>query len=190
MGSRIDHLTPTQQLTLKVASVIGPVFSVNLLRAIYPSEADKPQLEEHLQMLAQLDLLARHPLKPHAEASYAFNDPLMQEASYSRLLFAQRRQLHRAVAEWYERTCADDLAPYYPLLAQHWGKAEDMAKAIQYLDHAGEQAQQRGDYQEAVRYFNESLALNAQAGVLSTAYYAADDPDQPSPLQDGRSPDL
>jgi CheY-like chemotaxis protein/tetratricopeptide (TPR) repeat protein len=189
IGSRIDQLPLAHQLTLKVASVIGQDFTISLLRDIYPSEADKPLLEEHLQTLAQLDLVARHPSEPHTEGPYAFNDPLTQETSYSRLLFAQRRQLHRAVAEWYERTYADDLAPYYPLLAQHWGKAEDMAKAIEYLERAGEQAQQRGDYQEAFRYFNESLALNAQAAVLSTAYYAADDLDPPSPLQEGRSPD-
>jgi class 3 adenylate cyclase len=189
IASRIDQLAPAHQLTLKIASVIGQVFTVRLLRAIYPSEADKPLLGEHLQTLAQLGLVVRHPLEPHTEGSYTFNDPLTQETSYGRLLFAQRRQLHRAVAEWYERTYADDLVPYYPLLAQHWGKAEDMAKAIPYLERAGEQAQQRGDYQEAIRYFNESLALNAQAAVLSAAYYAANDPDRPSPLQEDRSPD-
>jgi len=112
------------------------------------------------------------------------------ETSYGRLLFAQRRQLHRAVAEWYERTYADDLVPYYPFLAQHWSKAEDMAKAIEYLQRVGEQAQQRGDYQEAIRYVNESLALNAQAAVLSAGYYMADDSDRSSPLQERKSPDL
>jgi tetratricopeptide (TPR) repeat protein len=175
IGSRIDQLALTHQLTLKVASVIGQVFMVRLLRDIYPSEADKPLLEEHLQALTQLDLVARHPSESHMEGCYIFNDPVTQETSYGRLLFAQRRRLHRAVAEWYERTYADDLAPYYPLLAQHWGKAEDTAKAIQYLERAGEQAQRRGDYQEAIRYFNESLALNAQAAILSAAYSTADE---------------
>ena len=160
-GSRIDELDPAHQLTLKVASVIGQLFSVDVLHAIYPGEADRVQLEEQLEALSQLGLVTRHLAVSRRELSYLFVDPSILETSYNRLLFAQRRQLHRAMAEWHERLYAGDLAPYYALLAEHWSKAEDMAKAIVYLERAGEQAQQRGDYDEAIRYINESLALIA-----------------------------
>jgi class 3 adenylate cyclase len=172
INSRIDQLPLAQQLTLKVASVIGRLIPLGLLRDIYPFEADKPHLDEHLQALEQLGLVARHPSESGLELAYAFSDSLTQERAYNLLLFAQRRQLHRAAAEWYERTCADDLAPYYPLLAHHWGKAEDPARTIHYLEKAGEQARQYGDHQAALRYFNASLALSAQA-VLSADYYGA-----------------
>nr|MDQ2999509.1 hypothetical protein [Chloroflexota bacterium] len=168
INSRIDQLSPAQQLTLKVASVIGHDFAVRLQRDISPGDADTPQLEEHLQALEQLGLVLQRGHVP--DLSYAFRDSLTWEVTYGRLLFAQRRQLHRAVAEWYERTYPDDLAPYYQLLAQHWSKAEDMAKTIRYLEQAGDQAQQHGDYQAARRYFNESLALSEQAAVLSTDF--------------------
>src|SRR5260370_27019513 len=36
--SRVDRLTPPEQLTLKVASVIGPTFSFRLLHEVYPIE--------------------------------------------------------------------------------------------------------------------------------------------------------
>jgi CheY-like chemotaxis protein len=169
INSRIDQLSPAQQLTLKVASVIGRVFAVDLLRAIYPVEDEKPHLDEHLQALHRVGMIAPRPAA--AEPSFAFGDSLAWAASYDRLLFAQRRQLHRAVAEWYERTYPDDLAPYYQLLAQHWSRAEDAAKTIRYLEQAGEQALQCGDYQAARRYFNESLALNEKAAVLSADFY-------------------
>jgi Adenylate and Guanylate cyclase catalytic domain len=169
INSRIDQLAPAHQLTLKVASVIGRVFAVDLLRAIYPVEDEKLHLDEHLQALDRLGLIARRPAAP--APSFAFGDSLTWAATYDRLLFAQRRQLHRAVAEWYERTYPNDLAPYYQLLAQHWSKAEDMARTIQYLEHAGEQAQQRGDHQAARRYFNEALVLSEQAAVLSADFY-------------------
>ena len=168
INSRIDQLSPAEQLTLKVASVIGRVFAVDLLRAIYPVEDEKPHVDEHLQALDRLGLIARRPATPGS--SFTFGDSLTWAAIYDRLLFAQRRQLHRAVAEWYERTYPDDFAPYYPLLAQHWRKAEDMAKTIQYLEQAGQQAQQDGDYQAARRYFNESLVLSEQAAVLSADF--------------------
>jgi CheY-like chemotaxis protein/class 3 adenylate cyclase len=182
INSRIDQLSPAHQLTLKVASVIGQDFAVELLRAIYPVESEKPHLDEHLQALARLGLVARRLDAP--EQLFTFGDSLTWAATYDRLLFAQRRQLHRAVAEWYERTFGSAefsstptqnpaLAPFYPLLAYHWSKAEDMAKAIQYFEQAGEQARQRGDHQAALMYLNESLSLNAQAGILSADYYSA-----------------
>jgi class 3 adenylate cyclase len=172
VGSRIDQLTPALQLTLKVASVIGARFAVELLHAIYPVEADKTQLAAGLEALEQLDLLQAQPDASMRQPAYAFADALLHEVAYSRLLFAQRRQLHRAVAEWYERTYADDLAAHFPLLAQHWSKAEDVAKAIHYLEQAGEQAQRRGDYQAALTYFNQSLALSTSSAVLSADYNA------------------
>ena len=75
------------------------------------------------------------------------------------MLFSQRRQLHRAVAEWYERTYAEDLEPFYPLLAHHWGRAEEPTQAVVYLEKAGENALHMGAYQEAVRFLSDAVAL-------------------------------
>jgi class 3 adenylate cyclase/CheY-like chemotaxis protein len=175
INSRIDQLEPTHQLILKVASVIGRVVPVSLLRDIYPIEAEKPDVDQHLYALEQLGLVVQHPVESAHELAYAFSDSLTQELAYNLLLFAQRRQLHRAVAEWYEHSYADNLGPFYPLLAHHWGRAEDPTKTIAYLERAGEQARQQGAYQEAAHYFHESLALDARMSVLSADYNAADD---------------
>jgi CheY-like chemotaxis protein/class 3 adenylate cyclase len=159
----IDQLSPALQLTLKVASVIGSTFEVNVLQAIYPVEADKPHLPDQLQLLTDHNFVA--PV-PASDGLYHFPDPAVQSMAYNLMLFAQRRQLHRAVAEWYERTCAETLADHYATLAHHWKQAEDIATAIAYLEKAGEQARQRGAYDEAQTYFSESLALESQlAGV-------------------------
>jgi CheY-like chemotaxis protein len=166
---QIDRLAPPLQLTIKVASVIGPVFAGVVLRAIHP--ADTTWLDEELAELAQLGLIAPL-LASDTGRSFAFADPATHETIYSRLLFAQRRQLHRAVAEWYERAHGDDLATYAPLLAHHWGQAEDVSRAVQYLEQAGEAARLRGDDQEALRYFSASLDLSARAAVLSAEYGA------------------
>ena len=175
----IDRLAPPEQLALKTASVIGRVFSAELLHATYPDEDDRPNLAGHLAALEELDLITRH--TPEPVLTYSFKDPLTHETAYNLMLFAQRRQLHRVIAEWHERTHAADLSPDYPLLAHHWSRADDAAKAILYLEKAGEQARQQGNYQEALQYFNESLALEARASVLSTAYTTGD-ADQRYPL--------
>jgi hypothetical protein len=162
--SRIDRLTPAQQLALKAASVIGRVFALRMLRDVHPIEADKPELPETVQALAQLDLT---PLEtPEPDLAYLFKHIITQEAAYNLLLFAQRQQLHRAVAEWIEREYAADLSPHYSLLAYHWGKAEEWSKTVTYLELAGEQALSRGAYREAVDFFSEALGL---AGSLPAA---------------------
>ncbi|MEI6043863.1 MAG: adenylate/guanylate cyclase domain-containing protein [Chloroflexota bacterium] len=153
--SRIDRLTPSQQLILKTASVIGRAFAFRLLRDIYPLEADKEQLGDNLSGMQNLDITMLE--TPESEPAYFFKHAITQEVSYNLMLFSQRQQLHQAVAEWYERTYAEDLSPYYPILAYHWDKAEKQAKALDYLIKAGEEALRNGSYQEAISFFTEAL---------------------------------
>ncbi len=158
--SRIDRLPPSPELTLKVASVIGRVFAFRILRAVHPFGATRPSLTDDLAVLERANLTMLD--TPEPRLAYLFKHVITQEVTYNLLLFAQRRQLHRAVAEWHERTYAEDLAPFYPLLAYHWSRAEVTPKAVDYLERAGLQALQGGAYQEAVRFFSELLAMGGE----------------------------
>ncbi|MCP4363424.1 MAG: AAA family ATPase [Chloroflexi bacterium] len=162
--SRIDLLSPQQQLTLKVASVIGRVFAFQTLNAIHPIENDRPHLPDYLNALERLDLT---PLEaPEPELSYIFKHIITQEVAYNLMAFAQRRQLHRAVAKWLEQIYADNLGPFYPLLAYHWQLALDeqdlnpeiASKAIDYLAKAGEQAL-NNFANEAVEHYTHALEI-------------------------------
>jgi tetratricopeptide (TPR) repeat protein len=168
--SRIDRLSPQSQLALKVASIIGRIFLYRILNDIHPVADDRARLPEFLGDLTQLDITRLD--APEPNLAYMFKHIITQEVAYSLMLFQQRRELHRAAAEWYERTYADDLAPYYALLAHHWKQAveeENAAppveskgarfKAIDYLDKAGEQALRSSAYQEAIDFFEQAFAL-------------------------------
>lgn len=155
--SRIDRLTPEQQLALKVASVIGRVFTLGILQDIHPIEHDKPHLAEYLNTLERLDIT---PIEtPEPEKAYIFKHIITQEVAYGLLLYAQRHELHRAAAQWLEQHHAQDLSPHAPLLAYHWTQAEDMSKAIVYLDLAGRRALRDGAYREAVDFLSRALEL-------------------------------
>ena len=164
----IDRLAPGPQLTLKAASVIGHVFAFEALRDVRPDESERPHVGAHLENLVALNLIA--PAPDQGDRIYTFVDTSTQAAAYGLLLFAQRRQLHRAIAEWHERTHAADLAPHFALLARHWRAADEPARAIYYLEKAGERARQNGAFEEAQRYFNESLAIDTTSSVLSSGY--------------------
>jgi class 3 adenylate cyclase len=151
----IDRLSPAEQLTLKVASVIGQIFTFDTLCAVYPESDEREHLPKHLKTLIDLDLIIQRSTEL---ASYSFKDPLTRETAYTLMLFAQRRQIHRALAELLEQTTS--AASRYAELAYHWQAADDIPKAVHYFEKAGEHARELGDYEAASRFFNESLALN------------------------------
>lgn len=174
--SRIDRLTPQQQLALKVASVIGRVFAYRTLHAVYPIAADKPQLRADLTALERLDLTPLETPPPNLE--YLFKHIITQEVAYNLMTFVQRRQLHVAVITWYERTFAQDLTPFYPLLAQHWIQALDglhptevpepawMTQAMDCVEKAAAQALQNYANSEARLLLNQLLAWHQRPGWL------------------------
>ncbi|HAV78818.1 MAG TPA: hypothetical protein DCX53_15820 [Anaerolineae bacterium] len=168
--NRIDSLDPSQQLTLKVASVIGRIFALDALQAIHPIEADKPSLPDYMESLTRLSLTLIESEEP--DLAYIFKHAVTQEVAYNLMLFSQRRQLHQAVAQWIEERHADNLESYYALLAYHWTQAAEMPeanqnepdilKAVEFLDKAGEQALQNYANTEAVQFFMKALEWEAR----------------------------
>src|SRR5262249_18568146 len=138
VASRIDRLEPSLQLTLKVASVIGRVFAYRTLHDVYPLRDERTRLPDNLTTLERMNLTPQE--VNGASSAYVFRHALLQETVYQSLLFAQRRQLHRFVADWYEQTHGAELGPFAAVLAYHWGRAGCDRKAVEYLEMAGDQS--------------------------------------------------
>lgn len=155
--SRIDRLEPGPQLTLKVASVIGRTFHYRLLSDIYPIPEQQPYLNRYLKTLEDRQITALAALEP--DLTYLFRHVITHEATYNLLPFNQRRQLHHAVALWYETHFADQIDDYLTLLAHHWERAEEPDKALTYRLKAGEQALRQGAYPEAAQHLQQAIAL-------------------------------
>jgi len=163
--NRIDSLDPSQQLTLKVASVIGRIFALRALQAIHPIESDKPALKTYMENLTRLSLVLVESETP--DLAYIFKHVVTQEVAYNLMLFSQRRQLHQAVAEWIEQTNRNNIQSYYSLLAYHWSQAAEMPdsvrnyvairKATEYLEKAGDQAMENYANQEAIQFYTQAL---------------------------------
>ncbi|MCB9078637.1 MAG: AAA family ATPase [Anaerolineaceae bacterium] len=166
--SRIDRLSPAQQLTLKVASVIGRIFAFELLHDVHPIEADRDDLGEHLGRLQDLDITLLE--TPEPGLAYIFKHIITQEVAYDLMLYAQRQALHRAVARWCEAAYAVDLSPYYGLLAHHWHRAGQADSAINYLEKAGEAALHDYANEEAIKFFNRAISLAGQTPAADAAF--------------------
>jgi len=154
--SLVDRLTPQQQLSLKVAAVVGRTFSGRAVSEAYPVSSGRETVPEDLRTLAALDLIT--PEDSELEPSYTFRHEITREVAYELLTRSQRRPLHRAVAEWFERSYSDEeLEPHSALLAHHWGRAEDPARAVAYLERAGREALRGGAFREAVLFYSQLI---------------------------------
>ena len=154
--SLVDRLTPQQQLSFRVAAVVGRTFSARAVADVHPVSSERSSVPEDLRALAALDLVV--PEHEADEATYSFRHEITREVAYGLLTESQRRLLHRAVAEWYERAYPpEELEPHHALLAHHWGRAEDTAKAIGYLEKAGRQALRGGAFREAAHFYAQLL---------------------------------
>jgi len=155
--SRLDRLTPSQQLALKVASVIGRVFAVETLEQVYPVSADRLRLVEDLKAIRRLEITTLE--TPEPSLAYLFKHMITHEVVYNLMPFSQRQQLHKSVAEWCEQAYEGDLEAHYALLAHHWRRADEIPRAIAYLVKAGEQAVSVHALQEAEGFLEDALAL-------------------------------
>ena len=99
--SLVDRLTPPQQLSLKVAAVVGRTFSARTVGEAHPVE--QLSVPDDLRALAALDLIV-----PEDQDAYSFRHDITREVAYELLTESQRRPLHRAVAEWHERSFTDE----------------------------------------------------------------------------------
>jgi len=165
--SRIDGLSPSQQLTLKVASVVGRIFAYRVLEAIHPIETDRPEIRDYMDAFTRLSLTLVESETP--DLAYIFKHAVTQEAAYNLMLFAQRGQLHQAVGEWIEKNHQQDIESFYTLLAYHWLQAAStpeagkdstvVNKAREFLEKAGDQSLNNFANAEAIEFFKELLNL-------------------------------
>ncbi len=159
--SRIDQLTASQQLSLKVASIIGRIFRFSDLHNYYPSLGTAEQLKADLQELARLELT---PLEsPEPELTYLFKHLVTHEVAYESLAYATRAQLHGQYANYLESTFPERIDLLAPQLAHHFEQGQDQVKARLYLLKAGEQAATGYANEEALAYFNRALQLTPEA---------------------------
>ncbi len=144
--SRIDQLDVNQQLTLKVASVVGDRITVTAVATIHPTARPTGAIAEDIAVLVAADFLAATP----APGVFEFKHVLIGESAYHLMLADQRRQLHRALARHYEST--GNVATMATVLALHWGRAADNERAAHYLRVAAVEALANGMPRESVTH--------------------------------------
>jgi predicted ATPase len=150
--SRIDMLAESPRQTLKVASVVGRQFGVNILVGAHPNLGGKRKVVGNLRRLCTEDLVLP---EDSASLSYAFKHAVIREVAYDSLPFAQRAVLHGGIGSWLETAEPESL----DLLAHHFWFSGDDDKKREYLVRAGDAAQARYANDAAIDYFRRAAPL-------------------------------
>jgi tetratricopeptide (TPR) repeat protein len=150
--ARLDRLGPAKEVA-QIGAVIGRDFSYELLHAVHP--IDEEALQQALSSLSDAELLYARGIAP--EATYQFKHALIRDAAYDALLKSRRKELHRIVARTIDKNFPIFRKTHPEVLARHWTEADDVVRAIQYLNLAGEQAVTRAAHAEAIAHFSEAL---------------------------------
>ena len=157
--ARLDRLQVDTKRILQMASVIGRIFTYRVLDAIAKEEKDLGHCLETLMEEEMIRTRARQ-----LELEYIFKHHLTWEAAYNVLLKKDRKKYHREVGEALERLFHDRIEEFLAVQAHHWERAEDHAKAIEYLLRAGDQAREAYANREAIDFYERAVALLREQG--------------------------
>jgi predicted ATPase len=135
--------------------VIGKEFPLGLLKQVvdYSDET----IQRLLSRLRDAEFIYEQPAFP--EPDYVFKHALTQEVAYNSLLVERRKVLHERTAIAIETIFHNRLEDQYSELASHYSRSENIQKAVNYLQLAGQQAVQQSANMEAVIHFTAALEL-------------------------------
>jgi class 3 adenylate cyclase/tetratricopeptide (TPR) repeat protein len=157
--ARIDRLADAPKKTLQLASVIGREFTRRLVDRLGEI---RERTEEFLRDLKAIELIYEKSLFP--ELAYMFKHALTHDVAYNSLLVQRRKELHGLVGLAIEELYTERLAEQYEVLGHHFSKAEEWAKALDYLLRAAEKATKAFAIREAIAMYDQALEAAARLG--------------------------
>jgi ABC-type oligopeptide transport system substrate-binding subunit len=171
--ARLDSLPSEERAVLQRASVVGREFwdsAVAELAVEQVERFDKDELAALLEAIRGRELVFRREHSTFAETEeYIFKHALLRDAIYETVLLKQRRVYHGQVAAWLEAAAGERLEEYLGLIAGHYELASEQAKAVEYLQRAGDRARLAYAHQEAVEYYRRALDLLKEHGEYRDA---------------------
>jgi class 3 adenylate cyclase/tetratricopeptide (TPR) repeat protein len=156
LAARIDRLPEREKRLLQRASVIGKNFSEPILRRV--ADLGDGDLAGTLHALMDAEFIYEEALYPQAE--YAFKHPLTQDVAYGSQLGDHRSQMHAAVASAIAELHPAELDERAALVALHWERAGELARAAEWHRRAALWAGQQ-NLAEAARHWQKVRTLAA-----------------------------
>ena len=160
LGKRLERLDEESRHVLSAAAVIGREFSFPVLREV--TGLDEDQLIDIIDKSLQTRLVvARHIL---GEEVYAFADTQLRDVLHEDISPVRRRRQHMKVGEAVEKVYLKTIDDHLEALAHHFLEGNDLSKAIDYSQKAGDKAVMLFAWDQARRYYETALKLLEKRG--------------------------
>ena len=148
IGHRLDRVSQNSNEVLRVAAILGKVFTFNELSAA--AEQNEDALLDALDEATNAQLITAG-----SDDSFNFTHDKIREVLYEELNPIRRRRLHRHVAEGLERNrgkfcCAVEK------LAHHYIQAGDHEQGLKYSKQAAEEAARVFAFDEAIAAYGRA----------------------------------
>jgi pimeloyl-ACP methyl ester carboxylesterase len=151
-ASKINVLKEQERDFLDIASVIGEVFSPEIIEKVTGSN--------RLRVLKTLiSIENEHQLIRADGDRYRFDDLKIREALYSTIEPKLRSIYHSLVAKYFEETYNDHLMDFASELGYHYYQSNNAPKAIPYLLKAGEKSRKQFEFSDAMENYSQALEL-------------------------------
>jgi hypothetical protein len=157
---RLAGLSGPARALVEIAAVLGREVDPELLPAV-------SDLDEEALLAATDELLHRQVLVETPGGALAFVHQSLRQITYEDSAADRPRLLHRRCAEALEtRHAASGRLPlYYGSLAHHHRAAGNLARSVEYLEKAGEQALIQSANGDAAAFFAEALRLQREGAL-------------------------
>ena len=110
----------------------------------------------------------------YPELEYTFTHGLLREAALSTLTRASRREQYRRLAAALEELYEDSIDEHLELLAHFYGRSDDLAKALEYLERAADDAVRlNADFQASELWRRAGRVANELGDAEAEARIAA-----------------
>jgi tetratricopeptide (TPR) repeat protein len=158
--ARLATLDSEARLILRAASVFGDVFWEDAVRSLLEGSAD---LRSWLELLSEREIVV-----PRTEArfpgrlEYCFRHAIVREAAYSMLTEEDRPRAHALAGAWLEQVGERDAA----LLADHFERGGERARAAEWYVRAAEQALEANDLERVLSRAQSGEACGAGGETL------------------------
>jgi predicted ATPase len=160
LGKKLERLDEECSHVLSAAAVIGREFSFPVLREVTGLG------ENELIDIIDKCLHARLVVDRHipGEEVYAFADTQLRDVLYEDISPVRRRRHHLKVGEAVEKVYARKVDDHLEALAYHFVEGNDLSKAIDYSQKAGDKAARLFAWDQARRYYETVLKLMEKRG--------------------------
>ena len=161
IGRRLKRLSDEARRLLTGAAIIGRSFDIGLIEALGDVEGEA--LEAAVEEAESAKLIL--PRSSGRELRWEFAHGLIRQTLEHSVSLMRRQRTHLRVAVAMERVYGTNAERFASDIGQHLyqaGVAADPEKTVRYLTLAGDQAQAKGAFDEALRQFNDALSIQEE----------------------------